>query len=94
MDQPFKENDNGVFVTRIKEDGAAALDGRLEEGDKILEVVYTLKISLPFSQFHKLQPQTWVYSMGIFNCSGQLVRKRKLAGKWSSLEYLKLPLSD
>lgn len=32
-------NDNGIYVAKIKEDGAAALDGRLEEGDKILAVI-------------------------------------------------------
>ncbi|KAG7248065.1 hypothetical protein CRUP_019910, partial [Coryphaenoides rupestris] len=31
-------NDNGIYVCKIKENGAAALDGRLEEGDKILAI--------------------------------------------------------
>lgn len=30
--------DTGIFVARIKEKEAADVDGRLEEGDKILEV--------------------------------------------------------
>lgn len=38
MDQPYIANDSGIYVSRIKEDGAAALDGRLQEGDKILAV--------------------------------------------------------
>ncbi|TTU93281.1 Synaptojanin-2-binding protein [Bagarius yarrelli] len=31
-------NDSGIYVAKIKEDGAAALDGRLQEGDKILAI--------------------------------------------------------
>ncbi|XP_022333491.2 synaptojanin-2-binding protein-like isoform X1 [Crassostrea virginica] len=38
VDIPFVENDSGIFVTKIREDGAAYLDGRLREGDKILEI--------------------------------------------------------
>lgn len=37
-DMPHMPNDDGVFVTKIRENGAAALDGRLHEGDKILTV--------------------------------------------------------
>lgn len=37
-DQQYVLNDNGIYVAKIKEDGAAALDGRLQEGDKILAV--------------------------------------------------------
>ncbi|XP_012415545.1 synaptojanin-2-binding protein [Trichechus manatus latirostris] len=37
-DQQYVSNDNGIYVSRIKENGAAALDGRLQEGDKILSV--------------------------------------------------------
>lgn len=37
-DQQYISNDSGIYVSRIKEDGAAALDGRLQEGDKILTV--------------------------------------------------------
>jgi len=32
------EEDPGIFVTKIREHGAAARDGRLQEGDKILSV--------------------------------------------------------
>ncbi|XP_054386245.2 synaptojanin-2-binding protein isoform X4 [Pongo abelii] len=35
-DQQYVSNDSGIYVSRIKENGAAALDGRLQEGDKIL----------------------------------------------------------
>uniref|UniRef100_A0A8D0GDA4 Synaptojanin-2-binding protein n=1 Tax=Sphenodon punctatus TaxID=8508 RepID=A0A8D0GDA4_SPHPU len=37
-DQQYISNDSGIYVSRIKENGAAALDGRLQEGDQILEV--------------------------------------------------------
>lgn len=37
-DQQYISNDSGIFVTKIREDGAAAVDGRLEEGDKILSI--------------------------------------------------------
>nr|XP_057913190.1 synaptojanin-2-binding protein [Doryrhamphus excisus] len=38
VDQQYVVNDCGIYVSKIKEDGAAALDGRLEEGDKILMI--------------------------------------------------------
>ncbi|XP_044780733.1 synaptojanin-2-binding protein isoform X1 [Bubalus kerabau] len=38
-DQQYVSNDSGIFVSRIKENGAAALDGRLQEGDKILSLM-------------------------------------------------------
>ncbi|KAJ7344752.1 hypothetical protein JRQ81_000702 [Phrynocephalus forsythii] len=38
VDQQHISNDAGFFVSRIKENGAAALDGRLQEGDRILTV--------------------------------------------------------
>ncbi|XP_029454621.1 synaptojanin-2-binding protein [Rhinatrema bivittatum] len=37
-DQQYICNDSGIYVSRIKEDGAAAVDGRLQEGDQILAV--------------------------------------------------------
>ncbi|KAL7992368.1 hypothetical protein Chor_016624 [Crotalus horridus] len=37
-DQQYIANDSGIYVSRIKENGAAALDGRLQEGDKIIAV--------------------------------------------------------
>ncbi|XP_051647568.1 synaptojanin-2-binding protein [Manacus candei] len=37
-DQQYISNDNSIYVSRIKKDGAAYLDGRLQEGDKILAV--------------------------------------------------------
>ncbi|XP_071354597.1 synaptojanin-2-binding protein [Trachinotus anak] len=38
VDQQFVVNDSGIYVSKIKDDGAAALDGRLQEGDKILAI--------------------------------------------------------
>lgn len=38
VDQPYVVNDNGIFVSKIKQDGEAAMDGRLQEGDKILAI--------------------------------------------------------
>ncbi|KAM4625601.1 deubiquitinase DESI2-like [Polymixia lowei] len=38
LDQQYVLNDSGIYVSKIKEDGAAALDGRLREGDKILAI--------------------------------------------------------
>jgi len=37
-DIPHFKEDTGIFVTRLKEAGAAFRDKRLKEGDKILEV--------------------------------------------------------
>ncbi|KAK1791323.1 hypothetical protein P4O66_013335 [Electrophorus voltai] len=37
-DQQYVINDGGIYVAKIKENGAAALDGRLQEGDKILAI--------------------------------------------------------
>ncbi|NXI43883.1 SYJ2B protein, partial [Galbula dea] len=37
-DQQYIPNDSSIYVSRIKKDGAACLDGRLQEGDKILAV--------------------------------------------------------
>ncbi|XP_068195076.1 synaptojanin-2-binding protein [Antennarius striatus] len=38
VDQQYIVNDSGIYVSKIKEDGVAALDGRLQEGDKILAI--------------------------------------------------------
>ncbi|NXC50273.1 SYJ2B protein, partial [Penelope pileata] len=37
-DQQVISNDSSIYVSRIKKDGPAHLDGRLQEGDKILAV--------------------------------------------------------
>lgn len=38
VDMPHLPDDHGIFVTRVRSVGAAAVDGRLAEGDKILKV--------------------------------------------------------
>ncbi|XP_029972041.1 synaptojanin-2-binding protein [Salarias fasciatus] len=38
VDQEYVMKDSGIYVSKIKEDGAAGLDGRLQEGDKILSI--------------------------------------------------------
>ena len=38
VDNIHVANDQGIFVTTIKMNGAAAKDGRLRPGDKLLEV--------------------------------------------------------
>ncbi|XP_077118395.1 synaptojanin-2-binding protein [Ranitomeya variabilis] len=37
-DQQYVSHDSGIYVSSIKEGGAAAVDGRLQEGDRILEI--------------------------------------------------------
>ncbi|MEE6492800.1 hypothetical protein FKM82_016636 [Ascaphus truei] len=37
-DQQYVASDSGIYVSSIKENGGAAIDGRLQEGDRILEV--------------------------------------------------------
>ena len=38
-DSPYVPGDSSIFVTRINGEGAAARDGRLSVGDKLLEVI-------------------------------------------------------
>ncbi|NXL89793.1 SYJ2B protein, partial [Alectura lathami] len=38
IDQQYASNDNSIYVSWIKKDGPAHLDGRLQEGDKILAI--------------------------------------------------------
>ena len=52
-DQPHVPRDPGIFVTKIRDDGAAAKDGRLQKGDKILEVCVLWEAhSLPALKYH------------------------------------------
>uniref|UniRef100_A0A8C7YWU5 Synaptojanin 2 binding protein n=1 Tax=Oryzias sinensis TaxID=183150 RepID=A0A8C7YWU5_9TELE len=55
-------NDSGIYVSKIKEDGAAALDGRLQEGDKILSINGT-----------KLENMAHRQVVNIFRCAGNQV---------------------
>ncbi|XP_045168317.2 synaptojanin-2-binding protein-like [Mercenaria mercenaria] len=38
VDNPHIPGDSGIFVTKVRENGAAYIDGRLKEGDKILSI--------------------------------------------------------
>ncbi|ELT99315.1 hypothetical protein CAPTEDRAFT_173066 [Capitella teleta] len=38
VDSPYIPDDPGVFIAKIRETGAAAQNGKLHEGDKIVEV--------------------------------------------------------
>lgn len=38
IDSPHLKGDHGIFITKIRDNGTAFADGRLKEGDKILEV--------------------------------------------------------
>ena len=42
MDNPQAPGDSGIFVAKIREGGSAAKDERLQDGDKILEVLANL----------------------------------------------------
>ena len=44
MDNPQVPGDSGIFVAKVREGGSAAKDERLQEGDKILEVLVNLFI--------------------------------------------------
>ncbi len=50
MDQQYIMNDSGIYVAKIKENGAAALDGRLQEGDKILAVKPLYMVNTSYSK--------------------------------------------
>ncbi|XP_078797357.1 deubiquitinase DESI2 isoform X2 [Oryzias latipes] len=62
VDQRDAMNDSGIYVSKIKEDGAAALDGRLQEGDKILSINGT-----------KLENMAHRQVVNIFRCAGNQV---------------------
>lgn len=51
VDQHYVANDSGIYVSKIKEDGPAALDGRLQEGDKILTVINDFHQTTTFIKF-------------------------------------------
>ena len=41
VDHPHLSYDPGIFVTTVKDSSVAAKDGRIQPGDKILEVSYS-----------------------------------------------------
>ncbi|XP_066536045.1 synaptojanin-2-binding protein [Hoplias malabaricus] len=65
IDQQFLVDDSGIYVAKIKENGAAALDGRLQEGDKILEI-----------NGHKLQNLSHSAAVELFRTAGEDVHLR------------------
>eukprot|EP00064_Thunnus_orientalis_P014768 superscaffoldBa00002621_g14815 len=67
VDQQFVVNDSGIYVSKIKEDGAAGLDGRLKEGDKILAINGV-----------KLEDQTHKSAVELFRTAGEDVLLRVL----------------
>lgn len=49
VDQQYIMNDSGIYVAKIKENGAAGQDGRLQEGDKIIAINGQKLENLPHS---------------------------------------------
>ncbi|XP_047668667.1 synaptojanin-2-binding protein [Tachysurus fulvidraco] len=62
VDQQYVMNDSGIYVAKIKEDGAAALDGRLQEGDKIRAI-----------NGHKLENLSHSAAVEMFRSAGEEV---------------------
>ncbi|XP_077416817.1 synaptojanin-2-binding protein [Vanacampus margaritifer] len=60
LDQQYVVNDCGIYVCKIKENGAAALDGRLQEGDRILAINGV-----------KLEDQTHKAAVDLFRTAGE-----------------------
>ncbi|XP_035684703.1 synaptojanin-2-binding protein-like isoform X1 [Branchiostoma floridae] len=69
VDMPHVEGDPGIFITKIREGGAAALDGRLQEGDKVLEINGTCIESVNHQE-----------AVRLFLESGDIVRLKVLPG--------------
>uniref|UniRef100_A0AAY5L304 Synaptojanin-2-binding protein n=1 Tax=Esox lucius TaxID=8010 RepID=A0AAY5L304_ESOLU len=65
LDQQYVLNDSGIYVAKIKENGAAALDGRLQEGDKILSI-----------NGHKLENLSHSAAVELFRSAGEDVQLR------------------
>ncbi|XP_041132019.1 synaptojanin-2-binding protein-like isoform X2 [Polyodon spathula] len=68
-DQQYISNDGGIYVAKIKEQGAAALDGRLQEGDRILAI-----------NGCELQNLSHQEAVELFRTAGEDVRLRVLQG--------------
>ncbi|XP_029544452.1 synaptojanin-2-binding protein [Oncorhynchus nerka] len=65
LDQQYVLNDSGIYVAKIKQNGAAALDGRLQEGDKILAI-----------NGHKLEHLSHSAAVDLFTSAGEDVQLR------------------
>ncbi|MBN3286467.1 SYJ2B protein, partial [Polyodon spathula] len=84
-DQQYISNDSGIYVTKIKEQGAAALDGRLQEGDRIL--------AINGCELRNLSHQE---AVELFRTAGEDVRLRVLQGvgirgDWNKKEMCSAP---
>ncbi len=55
IDSSYLEGDPGIFVVKIREQGAAADDGRMQEGDKLLEVLAVFTFIKTFYSTFKLK---------------------------------------
>lgn len=67
VDQQYVVNDSGIYVSKIKGGGAAAMDGRLHEGDKILAINGV-----------KLEDLTHLAAVELFRTAGEDVELRVL----------------
>ncbi|XP_028677198.1 synaptojanin-2-binding protein [Erpetoichthys calabaricus] len=59
-DQQYVSDDTGIYVSKIRDNGAAALDGRLQEGDKILAI-----------NGQKLENLSHSDAVQLFHCAGE-----------------------
>ncbi|XP_076830582.1 synaptojanin-2-binding protein [Brachyhypopomus gauderio] len=67
VDQQYVMNDSGIYVAKIKENGAAAQDGQLQEGDKILAI-----------NGHELENLSHTAAVDLFRSAGEDVHLRVL----------------
>ncbi|RXM96744.1 Synaptojanin-2-binding protein [Acipenser ruthenus] len=67
-DQQYISNDSGIYITKIKEQGAAALDGRLQEGDRIL--AHSAQMNGPAGSRGGAEPS--ISLLGVLAVSGAL----------------------
>ncbi|XP_039597504.1 synaptojanin-2-binding protein isoform X3 [Polypterus senegalus] len=67
-DQQYVSDDTGIYVSKIRDNGAAALDGRLQEGDKILAP--SNQTNGPLRPRGSLEPG--VSFFGVIMCSAML----------------------
>ena len=44
IDSPYIQGEKGIYVVKIRSNGAAAKDGRLNEGDQILSVRHSIQL--------------------------------------------------
>ena len=59
---PFDETDEGIFVSEVVPGGAAARDGRLTVGTRILQVRHAPHTVLLYSKLHMYMYNDYTYS--------------------------------